>query len=47
MDFDIINVLGNFGFPIAVSIFLLVKLDKSFKQLETAITNLINEIKSN
>lgn len=46
MELDIINVVSNFGFPIALSIYLLVKLEKSFNQLENAITQLINEMKS-
>ncbi|WP_396631564.1 YvrJ family protein [Lysinibacillus sp. D4B2_S17] len=33
------------GFPVVVSTFLLVKLDKSMKNIEIAIVNLTNELK--
>lgn len=34
------------GFPVVVSTFLLVKLDKSMKNIEIAIVNLTNELKN-
>ncbi|MCA1065537.1 YvrJ family protein [Rossellomorea sp. AcN35-11] len=38
MDYSVfVQLLGNFGFPIAVTLFLLVKLEKKLEQLELAI----------
>jgi large-conductance mechanosensitive channel len=38
MEYSVfIQLLGNFGFPIAVTLFLLVKLEKKLEQLELAI----------
>ncbi|GLI84498.1 MULTISPECIES: YvrJ family protein [Rossellomorea] len=38
MDYSVfVQLLGNFGFPIAVTLFLLVKLEKKLEQLEQAI----------
>ncbi|MGM0752896.1 MAG: YvrJ family protein [Bacillota bacterium] len=41
MDYSVfVQLLGNFGFPIAVTLFLLVKLEKKLEQLELAIQSL-------
>jgi large-conductance mechanosensitive channel len=41
MEYSVfIQLLGNFGFPIAVTLFLLVKLEKKLEQLELAIHTL-------
>ncbi|MCC5803401.1 YvrJ family protein [Rossellomorea vietnamensis] len=41
MDYSVfVQLLGNFGFPIAVTLFLLVKLEKKLEQLELAIHTL-------
>ncbi|MDX8345442.1 MULTISPECIES: YvrJ family protein [Rossellomorea] len=38
MEYSVfVQLLGNFGFPIAVTLFLLVKLEKKLEQLELAI----------
>ncbi|TMU83966.1 YvrJ family protein [Bacillus sp. BHET2] len=38
MDYTVfVQLLGNFGFPIAVTLFLLVKLERKLEQLELAI----------
>ncbi len=42
---DYINLIANLGFPITISFYLLHRLEKSFKHLEQAILNLINELK--
>ncbi len=42
--FDWINMLGNVGFPIVLVFYLLIRLEKSFEQLEDVIESLINEI---
>ncbi|RWZ54777.1 YvrJ family protein [Halobacillus fulvus] len=39
-----VQLLGNFGFPIAVTIFLLFKLEKKLEELETAIHTLSKAI---
>jgi hypothetical protein len=44
---QIINILGNFGFPVAVAIYLLIRLEKRIENLTKAITELkkiINKI---
>lgn len=41
MDYPVFaQLLGNFGFPIAVTLFLLVKLEKKLEHLESAIHTL-------
>ncbi|GGD23631.1 YvrJ family protein [Pontibacillus salipaludis] len=41
MDYLVfIQLLGNFGFPIAVTMFLLVKFDKKLDKLEEAVYSL-------
>lgn len=46
MEFlDLYKSLIELGFPVVVAAFLLVKLDKSMKNIEIAIVNLTNELK--
>jgi hypothetical protein len=40
-----IGILGNFGFPIAISIYLLVRFEKKIENLEEVILELSNAIK--
>lgn len=40
----LVQILGNFGFPIAVTIFLLVKLEKKLENLEGVIHSLSKTI---
>ena len=37
---DILNLIGNVGFPIAVAVFLLVRIESKLTCLTTAITEL-------
>lgn len=39
-----ITMIGNLGFPIFISFYLLARLEKSFNQLERIVGELINEI---
>ncbi|OXS72960.1 YvrJ family protein [Domibacillus enclensis] len=39
-----VNLLSNVGFPVLLVFYLLVRIEKSFEQLEDAIENLLNEI---
>jgi len=39
-----ITMIGNLGFPIVISFYLLARLEKSFNQLERIVGDLINEI---
>lgn len=43
---DIISLLGNFGFPIAVTAFLLVRIESRLSQLTESIHELTTAIKS-
>ncbi|PFA68119.1 YvrJ family protein [Bacillus sp. AFS015802] len=48
MDYSVfVQLLGNFGFPIAVTLFLLVKLEKKLEQLELAIHALSKSLNDN
>lgn len=40
-----ISILGNFGFPIAITIYLFVRFEKKIDKLELAITELGEIIK--
>ncbi|WP_411681322.1 YvrJ family protein [Clostridium thailandense] len=45
---DLLNIIGNVGFPIAVSVYLLVRLEGKLEVLTQSINNLSNVInKSN
>ena len=37
---QIVTILGNFGFPVVVAIYLLVRFEKRIESLTEAITNL-------
>ncbi|MGE4273657.1 MAG: YvrJ family protein [Desulfitobacterium sp.] len=41
---DILNIVGNFGFPIAVSIYLLVRIEGKLNELTSSITELAKAI---
>ncbi len=48
MNNDLLNMIGNLGFPIAVSVYLLVRLESRLEVLTQSINNLSNVInKSN
>ena len=40
-----IAILGNFGFPIAITIYLFIRFEKKIEKLEVAITDLGEIIK--
>ncbi|MTK10637.1 MAG: YvrJ family protein [Clostridiaceae bacterium] len=40
MNSDLLNMVGNVGFPIAVSVYLLVRLESKLEVLTTSINNL-------
>lgn len=46
MNNDLLNMIGNLGFPIAVSVYLLVRLEAKLEVLTVSINNLANSIKS-
>lgn len=37
---DILNLIGNLGFPIAITVYLLVRFEKKIDQLNDTIYNL-------
>ncbi|AAK76911.1 hypothetical protein BJV85_003830 [Clostridium acetobutylicum] len=41
---DIVSLIGNVGFPIAVSIYLLVRIEGKMEALTSSINNLTNTI---
>lgn len=41
---DILNLIGNFGFPIAVSAYLLVRIEGKLNELTTSIMELAKVI---
>lgn len=43
---DWISIIANFGFPIAITIYLFMRFEKKIDKLETAINELTNVIKS-
>ena len=46
MNNDLLNMIGSVGFPIAVSVYLLVRLESKLEVLTVSINNLANSIKS-
>lgn len=44
MGNDLLNTIGNVGFPIAVSVYLLVRLESKLEVLTVSINNLSNVI---
>ena len=45
MNGDLITMIGNVGFPIAVSVYLLVRLEGKLEVLTQSINNLSNVMK--
>ncbi|MDW5298667.1 MAG: YvrJ family protein [Sedimentibacter sp.] len=43
---DLLNLVGNFGFPIAVTAYLLVRIESKLTQLTESIHELTTAIKS-
>lgn len=43
---QIIYLLGNFGFPVAISVYLLFRFEKRFEELESAIDDLSESAKT-
>jgi hypothetical protein len=43
---DLLTIIGNFGVPIAVSVYLLVRLESKLEVLTVSINNLANSIKN-
>lgn len=41
---EILNLVGNFGFPIAVSAYLLVRIERKLNELSTSIMELAKVI---
>lgn len=46
MSNDLLSTIGNVGFPIEVSVYLLVRLESKIEVLTVSINNLANSIKS-
>ncbi|WP_123054639.1 YvrJ family protein [Clostridium sp. JN-1] len=44
MGNDLVSMIGNVGFPIAVSVYLLVRLESKLEVLTSSINNLSNVI---
>ncbi|KZL88617.1 YvrJ family protein [Clostridium magnum] len=44
MSNDLLNIIGNMGFPIAVSVYLLVRLEAKLEVLTVSINNLSKAI---
>jgi len=44
MGSDLLTMIGNVGFPIAVSVYLLVRIEGKLEILTTSINNLSNVI---
>lgn len=44
MNGDLLNLIGNVGFPIAVSVYLLVRIEGKLETLTESINNLSNVI---
>ncbi|WP_079525029.1 MULTISPECIES: YvrJ family protein [Halobacillus] len=42
-----ISLIGNLGFPIVVTFYLLMRLERNFNQLEQVVEELIMEIRRN
>lgn len=41
---DMVNLISNVGFPIAITMFLLLKMDKKIDTLSSSIVNLSNSV---
>lgn len=42
---DVITIIGNFGFPIAITIYLFIRFERKIENLESSIIKLSNVIK--
>lgn len=40
MDTDVLNQIAQFGFPIVISLYLLIRMEQKIETLSTAITEL-------
>ncbi|MFJ7734496.1 YvrJ family protein [Lysinibacillus sp. NPDC097231] len=40
IDNDFMQIIGNFGFPVAITIYLLVRFENRLESLRTSIDNL-------
>ncbi|QPA31256.1 YvrJ family protein [Thermaerobacillus caldiproteolyticus] len=45
-DFNIVQLIGNVGFPIAITIYLLYRFEKRLEKLEDAIVNLATVVRN-
>lgn len=43
---ELITIIGNFGFPIAITVYLLVRIESKLSQLTDSIHDLTTAIKS-
>lgn len=43
---EIVNLIGNLGFPIAISLYLLIRIEGKLENLTTSINNLSQTINS-
>lgn len=41
-----VSIIGNFGFPIAITVYLFIRFEKKLGDLENVITNLSETIKT-
>ena len=44
IEYEFIQIIGNFGFPVAVTIYLLVRFENRLELLRTSIDNLSKNI---
>ena len=44
MEYEFIQIIGNFGFPVAIAIYLLVRFENRLESLRTSIENLSKKI---
>lgn len=44
MDVNLVNLIGNVGFPIAISVYLLVRIEGKMETLTNSINNLSSVI---
>ncbi len=44
MEVNLVNLIGNLGFPIAVSVYLLVRVESKMENLTCSINNLSSAI---
>jgi len=46
MEYEFIQIIGNFGFPVALAIYLLVRFENRLELLRVSIDNLIKNIEN-